>query len=294
MTTFDHGRLALALSHATMWHHRQVRKGTSVPYIAHPLRVCAIVLDDGGGADEACAAVLHDAVEDTPLDLKDVEHLFGPEVARIVRLCSDDEGTGTQKPPWRRRKETHFADLHHDPAFDHRAARVMAADKLANLTSMLDDADCKGPTSWDRFKGGIAGTLWYLETATGILSRTLDGRSRLPEQLAEGLVRLREIRDEEQIRLGGLDDRIAATLGGVTPPDVPGWSDEAVALASFEIARALHRGPADRTDAILTVLAGWFATPLEREDRAVRAEQVAGLSEGVFAGAVDAVLAVAP
>ena len=35
-----------------------------MPYVAHLLAVCALVLEAGGDEDEAIAALLHDAVED--------------------------------------------------------------------------------------------------------------------------------------------------------------------------------------------------------------------------------------
>lgn len=42
----------------------QTRKGTSIPYIAHPMTVLALVLEHGGDEDQAIAALLHDAAED--------------------------------------------------------------------------------------------------------------------------------------------------------------------------------------------------------------------------------------
>ena len=45
------------------------RKKTKIPYVAHLLGVCAIVLEHGGSEDEAIAALLHDAIEDAPLIL---------------------------------------------------------------------------------------------------------------------------------------------------------------------------------------------------------------------------------
>lgn len=56
-------RFADALAYATEVHTGQSRKGTSVPYVSHVLAVCALVLEDGGGEDEAIGALLHDAVE---------------------------------------------------------------------------------------------------------------------------------------------------------------------------------------------------------------------------------------
>ena len=55
-----------ALNYAVVLHGNDVRKSTSVPYVAHLFGVCALVLLDGGTEDEAAAALLHDALEDHP------------------------------------------------------------------------------------------------------------------------------------------------------------------------------------------------------------------------------------
>jgi (p)ppGpp synthase/HD superfamily hydrolase len=57
-------RFDRALLYATHVHGGQVRKGTSIPYVAHLLAVAATVLEYGGSEDMAIAALLHDAVED--------------------------------------------------------------------------------------------------------------------------------------------------------------------------------------------------------------------------------------
>ncbi|HEY7425658.1 MAG TPA: HD domain-containing protein [Gemmataceae bacterium] len=49
-------RFGNALVYAAQLHARQVRKGTTIPYVAHLLAVAAILLEDGGSEDEAMAA----------------------------------------------------------------------------------------------------------------------------------------------------------------------------------------------------------------------------------------------
>jgi (p)ppGpp synthase/HD superfamily hydrolase len=53
-----------ALLYASHVHGGQVRKETSIPYVAHLLAVAATVLEYGGSEDIAIAGLLHDAVED--------------------------------------------------------------------------------------------------------------------------------------------------------------------------------------------------------------------------------------
>ena len=84
-------RFDRALLYATHVHGGQVRKGTSIPYVAHLLAVAATGLEYGGSEDMAIAALLHDAVEDHGGEprLADIRNRFGDRVADIVRSCSD-------------------------------------------------------------------------------------------------------------------------------------------------------------------------------------------------------------
>src|SRR3954462_4913176 len=57
-------RFEQALVFANQLHRKQKRKTSGVPYVGHLLGVAALVIEDGGGEDEAIAALLHDALED--------------------------------------------------------------------------------------------------------------------------------------------------------------------------------------------------------------------------------------
>ena len=65
-----------ALVFASQVHNDQLRKGTKIPYIAHLLSVTALVLEHGGSEDEAIAALLHDAVEDCGVEVKEISGRF--------------------------------------------------------------------------------------------------------------------------------------------------------------------------------------------------------------------------
>jgi len=108
----DHpSRFGQALAYGEFAHAGQLRKGTTVPYVAHLLGVAALALEHGADEDEAIAALLHDTVEDCGgLDrLRDVRERFGPNVADIVMGCTD--ATEIPKPPWKERKQTYIHDL---------------------------------------------------------------------------------------------------------------------------------------------------------------------------------------
>ncbi len=152
------GRFDRALALATELHRRHWRKGTMIPYLAHLLGVTSIVLEHGGGEDEAAAALLHDAVEDQggTATLDRIRAELGDAVADIVAAVSDTDVV--PKPPWRERKERY---LHHVADAPPPARLVSAADKLHNARAIVADLRVLGASVWDRFAGGREGTLWY-------------------------------------------------------------------------------------------------------------------------------------
>jgi ribosome modulation factor len=101
-------RFQRAFIFANEKHDGQVRKASTIPYIAHLLGVASLVLEFGGDEDLAIAALLHDVVEDCggmPM-LADVKRRFGSRVAKIVEGCTDS--FAEPKAPWRERKETYL------------------------------------------------------------------------------------------------------------------------------------------------------------------------------------------
>lgn len=66
-------------------YHKDMRRKTGEPFIYHPLEVATIAAAEIGlGRTSIISALLHDTVEDTELTLKDVEMMFGADVARII------------------------------------------------------------------------------------------------------------------------------------------------------------------------------------------------------------------
>ena len=159
-----HDRLQAAFRLAARAHRGQVRKGTTIPYISHPMAVASLVLEDGGDEDEAVAALLHDVVEDSDVTVAEVAAGFGERVAAIVEACTD--AFTTPKPPWRERKERYLARLPSHP----EAWRVSLADKLHNSRTILADLHRDGVATLDRFNGGRDGTLWYYRSLADLFA----------------------------------------------------------------------------------------------------------------------------
>ena len=158
MDLVPESRLERALLLATRLHAGQQRKGTGSPYVSHLLAVAALVLEYGGGEDEAVAALLHDAAEDQGGEptLALIREEFGTQVADVVLACSDT--LEDPKPHWRQRKLDYIAAVpHKSPA----ARLVSMADKLHNVRAVIQDYRSQGEEVWQRFSGRREGTLWY-------------------------------------------------------------------------------------------------------------------------------------
>lgn len=92
-TTSDPNDLILAgIAFAARAHRHQLRKDHVTPYASHVFRVCLIVRQVFGFDDPKLlvAALLHDTIEDTPIDCDDIIEWFGEDVARWVAALTKD------------------------------------------------------------------------------------------------------------------------------------------------------------------------------------------------------------
>lgn len=170
-----------ALLYATHVHGGQVRKKTSVPYVAHLLAVAATVLEYGGDEDSAIAGLLHDAVEDQGgvARLNDIRNRFGDKVAGIVESCSDstaDTAKGEKKEDWQVRKESYLRHLHR---VDEDTLLVSLSDKVHNARSILRDLRKHeiGALVWDKFNQPRERTLWYYGELAKAFGELVPGES---------------------------------------------------------------------------------------------------------------------
>jgi (p)ppGpp synthase/HD superfamily hydrolase len=175
-------RVDVALQFASGLHHQQARKGVPIPYVAHLMSVCALVLEAGGDEDQAIVALLHDAVEDQGglATLETIRHLFGERVAAAVQSCSDSTVSDPKKKlGWRKRKERYLAHLR---KANKDALIVSAADKLHNARAILSDYRKVGEKLWKRFNAPKKDQLWYY----GELVKTLQ-KTAAPKMLVKEL-----------------------------------------------------------------------------------------------------------
>jgi (p)ppGpp synthase/HD superfamily hydrolase len=158
-----------ALKYAAELHRTQTRKAGDIPYLGHLLSVAGLVIEADGSQTQAIAALLHDAAEDQggEATLAEIEQRFGPDVAKIVRECSDT--FEDPKPPWQERKERYIAHL--DDASDDTIL-VSLADKLDNARAILRDFREHGDDLWQRFSvDNPQKHLWYYRSLLAVYER---------------------------------------------------------------------------------------------------------------------------
>ncbi|MGD8624264.1 MAG: HD domain-containing protein, partial [Anaerolineae bacterium] len=144
-------RYDAALALAARTHRTQVRKGSDVPYIVHPVHVSVILIRHGLDEQTAIAGLLHDVVEDQDVPLAQIEAEFGPDVATMVEALTERKTAGGVERPWEDRKRELLDQLR---AAGRPAVAVKAADAIHNIGATADDLRHRGSGIWRHFKRG--------------------------------------------------------------------------------------------------------------------------------------------
>jgi len=152
------GRYDAALALAARAHRNQIRKGTDIPYIAHPVHVSLILIRHGFGEELTIAGLLHDVVEDTDVPLERIAAEFGDVVAQLVAEVSETKTADGAERSWEQRKAEKLAHLREGGP---EVAALKAADAIHNVRSIIADLRQDGPAVWGRFKRGAEQTIWY-------------------------------------------------------------------------------------------------------------------------------------
>ncbi|WPP53707.1 RelA/SpoT family protein [Catalinimonas niigatensis] len=114
--------------------HQEMRRKSGEPYIYHPLAVAEICVNEIGlGTTSIICALLHDVVEDTEIELEDIEHEFGGKVARIIDGLTKisgvfDYGSSQQAENFRKMLLTLSDDV--------RVILIKLADRLHNMRTL--------------------------------------------------------------------------------------------------------------------------------------------------------------
>lgn len=114
--------------------HKNTRRRSGEPFIFHPLSVAQICIEEIGlGPTAIIAALLHDVVEDTDIELGDIERMFGKKVARIINGLTKvsgafEYGSSQQAENFRKVLFTLSEDV--------RVILIKLADRLHNMRTL--------------------------------------------------------------------------------------------------------------------------------------------------------------
>ena len=139
-------KLNEAILYAAQQHSGQLRKGTNLPYIVHPMEVLNILSRMNAHEELLMAGVLHDVVEDTEATIEDIAARFGDTVAELVNAHTEQH----KDLPWWERK---LASIDHLRTAPRDVKLLIMADKLSNIRSMAADHARIGDNLWERFCG---------------------------------------------------------------------------------------------------------------------------------------------
>ena len=153
ITRENDGTLEQAMLFAMEAHRGGVRKGTSKPYILHPVETLQILSAMDADINLMAAGLLHDTLEDTPVTLLDIYDRFGTDVAALVNAHTEDK-----RNIWYMRKLHTVTEL---PRENIRQKMLTIADKVANLRSMYADYKQLGDELWARFNAPKHLQAWY-------------------------------------------------------------------------------------------------------------------------------------
>jgi GTP pyrophosphokinase len=114
--------------------HKDMRRKSGEPYIFHPIAVAQICVEEIGlGTTSIICALMHDVVEDTDMELDDVEEMFGKSVRKIIDGLTKISGvfeTGTSQ------QAENFRKMLLTLSDDVRVILIKLADRLHNMRTL--------------------------------------------------------------------------------------------------------------------------------------------------------------
>lgn len=147
------GTVERAIQYAMEAHKGMCAKGTSRPYILHPLEVVQVLIAMDADTNLIAAGALHDVIEDTDVRLLDIYEAFGVDIAALVNANTEDK-----RDIWYMRKLHTITLL---PTMPVREKMLIMADKLSNLRRIMRDYKEIGERVWERFNAPHHMQAWY-------------------------------------------------------------------------------------------------------------------------------------
>ena len=147
-----------AIRTAMRLHEGDTRKtDPNLPYMTHLIHVAFILQGHGFGDDVVAAGLLHDTLEDTEYTVEDATADFGDEIAAMVLAVTEEKHWR-----WEQRKERYLRVIE---SASPEVKAICAADKIHNLSSIIDAYIESGDAIWKKFSRGRERTLAFYERA---------------------------------------------------------------------------------------------------------------------------------
>ena len=142
-----------AIRTAAFYHRNQNRKYPgnfeSMPYITHLFSVALILSNYTDDENTIAAGILHDSIEDTDYTVEKLENEFGEKIKDIVLGVTEQKfDANNLKISWKVRKEAYLKNLENA---GHESLLICAADKIHNLTSLINDHETRSKDIWANF-----------------------------------------------------------------------------------------------------------------------------------------------
>src|ERR1700733_8921248 len=136
----DEGALNRAYVYSLKAHGNQ-KRDSGDPYFSHPVEVAGLLAQMKLDTALIVTGLLHDTVEDTVATLDDIDHVFGPEIARLVDGVTKLSRIELQSD--QTKQAENFRKLVLAMSEDIRVLLVKLADRLHNMRTLhhIKDAD---------------------------------------------------------------------------------------------------------------------------------------------------------
>lgn len=122
-----------AAAFAIKAHDGQIRKLRNTPYFLHCFEVASIAATMTDDREVIAAALLHDVVEESGVELAELRDKFGERVAALVESETEKKGSGSKSASWEARKQESIVRL--QSAEDIGVKILWLSDKLSNVRS---------------------------------------------------------------------------------------------------------------------------------------------------------------
>ncbi|MDO8530126.1 MAG: HD domain-containing protein [bacterium] len=169
-------KIQRAIIKSSILHQNQTRKDNPFPFISHPYSVAFILSNYTNDEDIIVAGLLHDVLEDVPdYSDEDMKKEFGEKVYEIVKGVSEKKDPNDKNPDsvgsWKKRKDGYLDNLKKDGL---GAMMVCCADKIHNLSSLMEAYKEQGESLWAKFNAPEDKKIWFYSEVLKILQERLD------------------------------------------------------------------------------------------------------------------------